>query len=112
MSTNANLLTSPTLLGGLRQLDPASWGRFVRMYESLLRAYVADCSRRYNLGLKEDDRDDVRQIVLMNLWRTMPSFTLDHSGKGRFRTWLWRVTHNATIDWVRKTRRRLQGARA
>ncbi len=105
MSTNSNLVTSPTLLGGLQKMDPASWGEFVKLYEPLLRAYVAHCIRRYNLGLQEDDRDDIRQNVLMKLWKTIPSFTLDHQGKGRFRTWLWRVTHNSTIDFVRRTGR-------
>jgi RNA polymerase sigma factor (sigma-70 family) len=28
-------------------------------------------------------------------------------GKGRFRTWLWQVTHNAVVDWAR-TRRRVK----
>ncbi len=98
--------TRHSLIEKVSKLDPAAWDEFFRIYEPLLRGYIADCNRRYNLAIRDDDREDVKQTVLLSLLRSMPSFRLDHEGKGRFRTWLWRVTHNATIDWVRKHRRR------
>ena len=52
-------------------------------------------------GLAEQDARDVVQEVFATLVRTMPNFELDRS-RGRFRTWLWRVTHNAMIDWSRR----------
>jgi RNA polymerase sigma factor (sigma-70 family) len=101
--------TRPTLLQRVGALDPASWREFVTLYDPLLLAYVGDCSRRYNLGLREHDREDVKQEVLIKLYRALPTFALDRSGKGRFRTWLWRVVHNATIDWVRSRPRGERG---
>jgi RNA polymerase sigma factor (sigma-70 family) len=97
--------TRPTLLERVGALDPASWSEFVTLYDPLLLAYVGDCSRRYNLGLRDHDREDVKQEVLIKLYRALPTFALDRTGKGRFRTWLWRVVHNATIDWVRSKAR-------
>jgi RNA polymerase sigma-70 factor (ECF subfamily) len=112
---NANSDSSATrqsLIEKVSKLDPAAWDEFFRIYEPLLRGYIADCNRRYTLGIRDDDREDVKQTVLLSLLRSMPSFRLDHEGKGRFRTWLWRVTHNATIDWVRKHRRRHKPGKA
>jgi RNA polymerase sigma-70 factor (ECF subfamily) len=103
--------TRHSLIEKVSKLDPVAWDEFFRIYEPLLRGYIADCNRRYNLGIRDDDREDVKQTVLLSLLRSMPSFRLDHAGKGRFRTWLWRVTHNATIDWVRKHRRRHRGGK-
>jgi RNA polymerase sigma-70 factor (ECF subfamily) len=92
--------TRTTLL--LRVRDPAdseSWREFVLLYEPLLLGYV---QRR---GLREHDARDVVQEVFGTLVRTLPGFELDRQ-RGRFRTWLWRVTHNAVVDWNRRRGRR------
>ena len=92
--------TRTTLL--LRVRDPAdseSWREFVFLYEPLLLAYVR---RR---GLLEHDAQDVVQEVFATLVRALPDFQLDRQ-RGRFRTWLWRVAHNAMVDWARRRGRR------
>lgn len=92
--------TRTTLL--LRVRDPAdseSWREFVLLYEPLLLNYVR---RR---GLAEHDARDVVQDIFATLVRVLPGFELDHQ-RGRFRTWLWRVTHNAVVDWSRRRGRR------
>jgi RNA polymerase sigma-70 factor, ECF subfamily len=90
--------TSPSLLRGVKEGDKAAWGEFVTLYEPLLIRYVR------KKGPGEDDARDIVQNIFITLVRKMPAFTLDH-GKGRFRTWLWQVTHNAVVDWSRaKTR--------
>ena len=92
--------TRATLL--LRVRDPAdaeSWREFVMLYEPLLLSYVR------NRGLSEHDARDVVQEVFGTLVRSMRSFELDHD-RGRFRTWLWRITHNAIVDWARRRGRR------
>jgi RNA polymerase sigma factor (sigma-70 family) len=91
--------TRTTLL--LRVRDPAdaeSWREFVSLYEPLLLAYVR------HKGLTEDDARDVVQEVFAILVRTLPGFQLDRE-RGRFRTWLWRITHNAMVDWARRRNR-------
>jgi RNA polymerase sigma-70 factor (ECF subfamily) len=98
--------THLTLLERVRTLDPQSWSEFVRLYDSLFAGYVVSISRRYRLGLEDYDREDVKQDLLIKLYRVLPAFRFDRSERGRFRTWLWQVAHNVTIDWVRQNRRR------
>ena len=87
--------TSSSLLRRLKNSeDQASWGEFVTLYEPLLVRYVR------KKGLGEHDAYDVVQNIFVALLRKLPTFELDR-GKGRFRTWLWQVTHNAVIDWGR-----------
>jgi RNA polymerase sigma-70 factor (ECF subfamily) len=78
--------------------DHASWGEFVALYQPLLLSYV----RKHGVG--EHDARDVVQGIFVTLLRKLPAFELDR-GKGRFRTWLWRVAHNAVIDHARARQR-------
>lgn len=91
--------TSSSLLRRLRDpKDNASWGEFVALYEPLLLRYVR------KKGLSDHDAGDVVQGIFVTLVRKLPSFELNRE-KGRFRTWLWQVTHNAVVDWVRVNQR-------
>jgi len=99
--------TRTTLLQRVSALDPESWCEFVALYGSLLLAFVGDCDQRYHLSLNSDDREDIRQEVLIKLYHALPTFERCR----RFRTWLWRVTHNVVIDWVRAQRGRPKAVR-
>lgn len=91
--------TSTSLLRRLRDpQDHASWKEFFELYQPLLMRYVR------KKGLAEHDADDVVQRIFVKLLRELPVFELDR-GKGRFRTWLWQVTHNAVVDWARANQR-------
>jgi RNA polymerase sigma-70 factor (ECF subfamily) len=99
MAHNTVEKTSSSLLQRLRDPeDHASWSEFVSLYEPLLLRYVR------SKGLDEHDARDVVQGIFVSLLRKLPQFELDR-GKGRFRTWLWQVTHNAVVDWARSKRR-------
>lgn len=74
--------------------DAASWAEFVGLYEPLLMNYVR------KRGLDDHDARDIVQSIFITLLRKMPTFELDKT-RGRFRTWLWRVSHNAVVDHVR-----------
>jgi RNA polymerase sigma-70 factor (ECF subfamily) len=88
--------TRSSLLRRVRNpADAESWAEFVALYEPLLLKYVRA------QGLQESDVRDVVQDVLLGLVRTLPNFELDRS-KGRFRTWLWRVTRNAIAARARR----------
>jgi RNA polymerase sigma-70 factor (ECF subfamily) len=78
--------------------DNVSWNKFFQIYEPLVLKYV----RRH--GVPQHDAQDVVQEVMISLMRKLPNFALDHK-KGRFRTWLWKVTHHAVINWRRRQRR-------
>ena len=87
--------TQVSLLKRVRDTsDAESWREFYGVYQPLLLSYAR------SKGLQESDARDVAAEVFVKLYQTMPTFELDHS-KGRFRTWLWRVTMNAITDWRR-----------
>jgi RNA polymerase sigma-70 factor (ECF subfamily) len=91
--------TRTSLLRRVRNpADSASWAEFVGLYEPLLLSYVRQ------RGLNEHDARDVVQSIFITLLRKMPNFELDKS-RGRFRTWLWRVSHNAVVDRARANHR-------
>jgi RNA polymerase sigma factor (sigma-70 family) len=75
--------------------DAVAWAEFFSIYQPLLLAYVR---RR---GVAEHDAVDVVQDVFARLVPGLAHFEFD-AARGRFRTWLWRVTHNALADWGRR----------
>ncbi|HVC94120.1 MAG TPA: sigma-70 family RNA polymerase sigma factor [Pirellulales bacterium] len=75
--------------------DATAWGEFVALYRPLLLAYVR------KRGINEHDALDVVQEVFARLVPALAQFQLDHH-RGRFRTWLWQVTHAALTDGARR----------
>lgn len=57
----------------------------------------------HHLLQNEQDAWDIAQEAFIKAWRALPSFKLDSS----FYTWLYRIVHNCSYDWLRK--RRIQG---
>jgi RNA polymerase sigma factor (sigma-70 family) len=74
--------------------DQSAWAQFVEIYQPLITAYVR------KRGVAEHDAADIVQDVFARLVPAMARFEFD-SQRGRFQTWLWRVTQNALSDWVR-----------
>jgi RNA polymerase sigma-70 factor (ECF subfamily) len=83
--------------------DADAWAEFVAIYEPVMIGYLRASSRCR--GLDASDVDDLVQTVFIKLFRTLPRFTLDRR-RGRFRTFLYRMTMNAMIDHLRAGRRR------
>lgn len=50
----------------------------------------------------QDDREDLYQEILCQLWRALPGLKSEHYN----RTWLYRVALNTAISFVRKDRKR------
>ena len=46
--------------------------------------------------------EDLYQEILINLWRSLPSF----EGRSSVRTWIWRISLNTCVSIDRKKRRR------
>lgn len=70
-------------------------------FEELVRMYEAPV---YRLALRmcgESAADDVTQEAFLAAWRALPDFR----GDCRFSTWLYRLTTNAGIDWLRREKR-------
>jgi len=53
-----------------------------------------------HLVQNEQDAWDLAQEAFIKAWRALPSFKLDSA----FYTWLYRIAHNCTYDWLRKRR--------
>lgn len=57
----------------------------------------------YHIVQNEQDAWDLAQEAFIKSWRALPSF----KGESAFYTWLYRIAHNCTYDWMR--RKRIQG---
>jgi RNA polymerase sigma-70 factor (ECF subfamily) len=94
--------TSLSLIARVRdRTDFESWRRFYQFYQPLLMRYL----RR--LGLEENTATDVIQDVFVRLLQSLPNFELD-SQKGRFRSYLWKLTYSALVDEARRVKARRQ----
>jgi RNA polymerase sigma factor (sigma-70 family) len=92
--------TRLSLLVRVRDLkDAASWNQFDEIYRPLIFGYLR------GLDLEEHDAHEVTQEVFQRLLAILPTFELNRA-RGRFRTYLWKLTHNTLIDWVRRRRAR------
>lgn len=84
-----------SLIQRVREKESDAWTEFFDVYRPLLLAYVR------KRGVSEHDAADVVQDVFARLATALADFEFD-AERGRFRTWLWRVTHNALTDWARR----------
>lgn len=70
-------------------------------FRLLVEAYQTQV---YRLALRmcgEAAADDVTQEAFLAAWRALPEFR----GTCRFSTWLYRLTTNTAIDWLRREKR-------
>ena len=51
-----------------------------------------------------DEAEDVVMETYLRAWKSVPSFT----GRSSVRTWLCRIAHNCSVDWLRKRRHVIQ----
>ncbi|QEG22923.1 RNA polymerase sigma factor [Mariniblastus fucicola] len=92
--------TRLSLIGRLHDNeDSEAWSEFVQIYEPLIQAIV---QRR---GMQYADATEVTQEVLTRVAHSIGTWNPDPS-KGTFRGWLYRVTRNLTIDYVRRNKTR------
>ena len=75
--------------------DGRSWSEFHAIYRPLIFGYLR------SLGLKEHDANDLTQEVFCRLLAILPTFELDQ-GRGRFRTYLWKLTYTTLVDRARR----------
>ena len=104
MGSPSDSLTSPSLLGRLRQnpADQAAWGEFVDRYGRKIYAWC----RQWQL--QDADAQDVTQMVLVRLAQRLATFTYD---PGRsFRGWLRTLTQHAWSDFLKKRERAGRGS--
>lgn len=78
--------------------DDASWREFAGLYEPV----VYRLARRF--GLQDADARDLTQDVLAAVMDAVRRWEPD-AQRGRFRTWLYALVRNKTIDAMRRRRR-------
>ena len=76
-----------------RQED--AWSEFVQIYQPVVQRFV----RRH--GLQYADAVEITQEVLSRVAKSIESWDANHQ-KSTFRGWLYRITRNITIDFLRK----------
>ena len=88
------------------QQKNAAMSRFVDLY----RPAIFQWCRKFEL--QDADAEDVTQMILTKMLGSLNTFDPNRgkSDKGRFRSWLKSVVHNAATDFKRKRGRRLEGA--
>ena len=95
----ANDETASSLLLRVRdRQDQSGWREFTTLYVPVVRAYARSC------GVAEHDVDDVVQEVLWAVSELIGEFDYDRA-RGRFRSWLWSVTHRRILKWRAAKRR-------
>ena len=95
--------TSSGLLEGVRQDDPIAWDRLSRIYTHLVWHRCRIKSR-----LSREDSYDVMQEVFLEVRRSIHK--LDKQADGTFRGWLWTITTNKIIDFLRQKSRQPKAA--
>lgn len=91
--------TRITLLQRLHDRDDSSaWIEFCEIYERAIYSLAL------KYGLQDADAREVSQEVLLVVSRRIHLFKVD--GRGQFRAWLATIARNATVDQLRKNRRR------
>jgi RNA polymerase sigma-70 factor (ECF subfamily) len=76
-----------------------------RAFDLLVTRYR---TRVYSVAIhlvqNETEAWDCAQEAFIKAWRALPNF----KGDSGFYTWLFRITHNVSYDWLRKRRNRVQ----
>lgn len=86
--------TQPSMLHRLRDgTDARAWREFDRRYGELVIGYCRGC------GLQLCDAEDVRQLVMASLARSMQGFEYQPA-RGRFRDYLRRVVRSAVARQI------------
>lgn len=89
-------MTDQELVAAAQQGDQAAFGALVEKYQAM--AY----SLAFRMLGDSEDAADAVQDAFLNAWRALGSF----QGQSSFSTWLYRLTSNACIDFLRRAKRR------
>jgi RNA polymerase sigma-70 factor (ECF subfamily) len=103
--TAINTLDLPAA-GTAESADPADMALVLRCQHGDQRAFETIVTRYrgkiyamiVNMTGNDADAWDLAQEVFLKAWRALPKF----EARSSFYTWIYRITHNVTYDWLRK----------
>ncbi|MFT4547223.1 MAG: RNA polymerase sigma-70 factor (ECF subfamily) [Verrucomicrobiales bacterium] len=72
--------------------DNDAFNQLVTHYRGKVYAMIVNMIRN------DADAWDLAQDVFVKVWKALPKF----EARSAFYTWLYRITHNVTYDWMRK----------
>ena len=104
MKTKALTLENIQQLEDKELIDIAIQGRedtfeeLVRRYQKPIASYVYRMLNDYDASL------DVTQEVFIKVYKSLERYSSDY----KFSTWLYRIAHNAAIDYIRRNSKKLQ----
>lgn len=75
--------------------DTEAFARLVRTYENKIYSLA------FRMCGSADDASDIAQEAFLAAWRGLPSFR----GDSGFATWIYRLTSNAAIDYLRRQKK-------
>jgi RNA polymerase sigma-70 factor, ECF subfamily len=76
-------------------------GGDARAFDALVTKYRSRIfSMTFHLVQNQEDAWDLSQEAFLKAWRALPNF----KGDSGFYTWIYRIAHNACMDWLRKKR--------
>ena len=75
--------------------DTEAFARLVRTYENKIYSLA------FRMCGSADDAGDIAQEAFLAAWRGLPAFR----GEAGFATWLYRLTSNAAIDYLRRQKK-------
>ncbi len=88
-------MTDEEIIGRVRGGETRLFGELVRRYQDPVYGMAA------RLVSGPDDAQDVAQEVFLRAYRGLEGF----KGEAKFSTWLYRVTYNLCMDWLRRSAR-------
>ncbi len=92
-------MTEQELIAAARRGSESAFEELVRLYEK----------RVYHLALRmsggQEDALEIAQEAFLSAWRGLKFFR----GESSFSTWIYRLTTNAAIDYLRREKRQGQG---
>jgi len=95
---NNNDITSPTFVRGLKAVEGDAWDQFYFQYAPMILAFAK------KKGCSDTLAEDVLQETIVALYRVLPKFEYDRE-KGKFRSFLFRVTSTKVVDAYRRGKR-------